>query len=286
MARTNGYRRGELRLPGFTAPLARLSSVPICAYVGYNGMGKSAAAASVAMMHLAAGRPVLSTARLIDWENPRPCPDNGVCEWPSHDDGHLAAHPLWRPFTDYRQLFSFRDGHVWADEATGIADARSSASLPGEVADYLPRMRAAQVTFHWTTIHWSFADVRLRRVTWAAVWAAAFLPTRSDGEIWARNRAFFFRAYDARNLGDDFDPADRDGRKYEAVRPLLRSVVWGPRWGAWEAYDSLDAVSSLGGTDQAGMCLVCGGHRGRKRCSGHDDDLAGNKSRGRGRADD
>ena len=267
--------RGEYRIPLLTSgSLEQLASIPICAYVGYNGMGKSAAAARVALAHADAGRPVLGTARLLDYQNPRPCPDNGVCEWPSHGEpGHMAAHPQWRPFTDYRQLFTFRDGHVWADEATGIADARSAAGLPGEVADYLPRMRAKQVTFHWTTIHWSFADVRLRRVTWGALWAAGFAPKFHGDEIWGRNRLFLYRLYDARNLGDDFDPADK-GRKYEAIKSRMRAVVWGPRWPVFGAYDSLDQVASMGGTDESGMCLICGGHRGKKRCSGHADDAA------------
>lgn len=254
--------------------LLSLATVPICAYIGYNGMGKSALAAAVAMQHADAGRPVLGTARMLDWNNPRPCADV-LCEWPSHgEDGHLAAHPMWRPLADYRQLFTFRDGHIWADEATGLADARNHQSMPGEVADYLPRMRAKQVTFHWTTIHWSFADARLRRVTWAAAWATGLLPKFYGDEIWGRNRLFYYRVYDAKNLSDDFDLSKRHSKQSSMsdVRAMVRGWVWGPRWDAWRAYDSLDGVSSLGGTDESGMCLVCGGHRGRKRCTGHGPD--------------
>jgi hypothetical protein len=277
--RKTGQRMpGELWTPITKGRLESLAAIPICAYVGYNGMGKSAAAAATAMFHADAGRPVLGTARLTDWNNPRPCADV-LCEWPSHgEDGHLAAHPMWRPLTDYRQLFTFSDGHVWADEATGLADARSHQSMPGEVSDYLPRMRAKQVTFHWTTIHWSFADVRLRRVTWAALWAVGLLPKYHGTEIWGRNRLFYYRLFDAKNLADDFEPAKRD----ESVKAMMRSWVWGPRWSAFGAYDSLDGVSSLGGTDESGMCLLCGGHRGKKRCNGHDapgDDAAPPRAR-------
>ncbi len=269
------------RMPGefYSIPLLTkgriesLATVPICAMVGYNGMGKSALAAATAMAHADAGRPVLGTARLLDWNNPRPCADV-LCEWPSHGEpGHRAAHPMWRPLTDYSQLFTFRDGHVWADEATGLADARSHASMPGELSDYLPRMRAKQVTFHWTTIHWSFADVRLRRVTWAAAWSVGMMPRFVGDEIWGRNRLFYYRVYDAKNLADDFDPAKRD----ESVKAQLRAWVWGPRWSAFGAYDSLDGVAGMGGTDESGMCLyvdpetgrTCLGHRGRKTCKGH-----------------
>jgi hypothetical protein len=262
---------GEWRFPLLTkGRLSSLAMVPICAYVGYNGMGKSLAAAAVAMHHAEAGRPVLGTARLLDWKDPRPCelmPSR--CPSTHHGEpGHMAAHPMWQALTDYRQLFTFRDGHIWADEATGIADARNHQSMPGEVADFLPRMRAKQVTFHWTTIHWSFADSRLRRVTWAALWATGGFPKYVDGEIWGRNRFFYYRLYDAKNLADDFDPAKRD----DETKTLMRTGLWGPRTTAFGYYSSLDAVASLGGTDESGMCMTCGGMRGKKRCAGHDAD--------------
>lgn len=251
--------------------LGSLATVPILACVGYNGMGKSAFAARIAMEHANAGRTVLGTARLIDYNNPRPCTDV-LCEWASHgEEGHLAAHPMWRPLLDYRQLFTAKDAHVWADEATGIADARGSQSMPSEVADFIPRLRAKQVTLAWTTIHWSFADVRLRRVTWAAVWAVGLMPKYVGSEIWGRNRLFYFRAYDAKNLPDDFDLSKRNSKGQTTdMRAMVRGWEWGPRWDAFAAYDTLDGVSSLGGTDGSGMCLECGGHRGKRTCKGHD----------------
>jgi hypothetical protein len=259
--------------------LEQLASVPILACVGYNGMGKSAAAAAVARMHLDAGRPVLGTARMLDYNDPRPCelgqttvitdagrPAYTGCQSRSHGlPGHLQAHPLWVPLSDYRQLFTFTNGHVWLDEATGVADARSSQSMPGEVSDYLPRLRVQQVTMAWTTIHWSFADVRLRRITWAALWAVGLMPKYVGDEIWGRNRLFYYRVYDAKNLADDFEPAKRD----DEVKAMVRSWVWGPRSNAFASYDSHDPVLSLGGTDESGMCMTCGGHRGRKTCKGH-----------------
>jgi hypothetical protein len=247
-----------------------VASVPILACVGYNGMGKSAFAARIAMEHAQAGRTVLGTARLVDWNNPRKCEDAG-CTWPSHGEpGHLAAHPMWRPLTDYRDLFTVRDAHVWLDEATGVADARGSQSMPSEVADFIPRLRAKNVTLCWTTIHWSFADVRLRRVTWAAVWAVGLMPQYQGSELWARNRLFYFRAYDAKNLPDDFDLSKRNAKgQSEGLRAMVRGWVWGPRWDAFRAYDTLDGVATLAGTDGTGMCLDCGGHRGRKVCKGH-----------------
>lgn len=259
--------------------IGQLSAVPILACVGYNGMGKSAIAASIARLHLDAGRPVLGTARMLDYNDPRPCedaqsvtitgsgkPSYRGCQSAKHGlPDHLAAHPLWQPLTDYRQLFTFENGHVWLDEATGVADARSSLSMPGEVSDYLPRLRVQQVTLAWTTVHWSFADIRLRRISWAAVWAVGLMPTFVGDEIWGRNRLFYYRVFDAKNLPDEFEFSTNDGE----VKSMVRAWVWGPRSTAFAAYDAHDKVTSLGGTDESGMCMECGGHRGRKRCPGH-----------------
>jgi hypothetical protein len=264
--------RGEVRIPLITrGSLISLSTIPIAAFVGYNGSGKSLMAAVAAMTHAEAGRTVLGTARLLDWRNPRPCADV-LCESARHgDDGHMAAHPNWRPLNDFRQLFQFSDGHVWLDEATGVADARGSQSLPGEVSDYLPRLRAQQVTLHWTTIHWSFADVRLRRITWSATFCSGMFPKHASNEVWQRNRAFLVRTWDARNLSDDFDPAVVRSDDPKRPKTLSRSILYGPRSDAFGYYDTLDPVLTLAGTDESGMCLECGGHRGRKRCKGHDD---------------
>ncbi len=232
--------------------------------IGYNGSGKSLVAVACAMQHMQAGRPVLSTVRLLDWENPRPCEDV-ACVSPRHGaDGHMAAHPLWVPLTDFRQLFDFTDGHVLMDEVTGVADARDAASMPVQVRNFLPQLRRRQVTLCWTTIHWSFADVRLRRITQAACWAVGLAGKPVPGEMWKRNRLFYWRTYDAKNLPDDFDLAKRESQN---IRAMGRAWLWGPRSTVFDAYDSADAVLTLGAADEAGMCLTCGGRRSALRCS-------------------
>lgn len=256
-------RPGELRVPFITkGSLDSLVSLPITAFVGYNGSGKTLAAVQVAMAHLDAGRPVLSTVRLLDWKNPRPC-DDASCDSDRHGlEGHMASHPLYLPFTDFRDMFDLRGGHILMDEVTGIADAREHASMPVQVRNHLPQLRRRDVTLGWTTIHWSFADARLRRMTWAACWATGLLPVFEPEQMWGRNRLFLHRIYDARNLPDEFDVANHD----ESIRPRFRTVQWGPRLDAFAAYDSHDAVLALGAATEAGMCLTCGGKRSMPRC--------------------
>lgn len=255
---------GELYVPGLSRrTLQAMAALPITAFVGYNGMGKTMAAVAVAMTHLDAGRPVLSTARLLDYENPRACDDLGCLSAEHGMPGHMAAHPLYIPFTDFRQMFEFKGGHILMDEVTGIADAREHAGMPVQVRNYLPQLRRKDVTLGWTTIHWSFADARLRRMTWAACWAVGLMPKYEDGDVWGRNRLFLHRVYDARNLPDDFEPAKRD----EEIKPMIRTFMWGPKTLAFSAYSSGSEVSALGAANDAGMCMTCGGKRAALRCS-------------------
>jgi hypothetical protein len=253
---------GEFYVPCVSrGTLAQLAQTPIAAFVGFNGMGKTMAAVAASMTHLEAGRPVLSTVRLLDYRDPRPCEDSG-CLSPLHGEpGHMAAHPLWVPFHDFRQLFDFRGGHVLMDEVTGVADAREHASMPVQVANYLPQLRRRDVTLAWTTIAWTFADVRLRRLTLTATWAVGMAPKYAPGTMWPRNRVFYYRTYDAANLNDDFHAAKRDD-----LRAINR--VWfrrGPSL-VQTAYDSGDQVLTLGAANDAGMCMVCGGKRSMPRC--------------------
>jgi len=253
--------KGERRIPLFSrGSLRSLASVPICGFVGWNGSGKSLAAVAAAMVHLERGRPVLSTCRLNDWTNPRPC-DDVECQSTVHgEEGHMAAHPLWVPFTDLRQLFDFEDGHILMDEVTGVADAREHQGMPVQVANYLPQLRRRNVTLHWTTIGWSFADVRIRRVTLAVCHSAAFFGLPQKDSLWMANRGFLWRVYS----GEDFDALE--SHKSEGMRVLSRHVFWRPGSVVQTAYDTNEPVLALGAVTDSGMCLVCGGRRSPSKC--------------------
>jgi hypothetical protein len=259
--------------------VTQLANVPIVGFVGFNGMGKSLAAVACAMHHLEAGRPVLSTVRMLDYRNPRECEqDEDECPSVNHGlPGHRAAHPLWRPLDDFRQLFDFEDGHVLLDEVTGVADAREHQSMPVQVANYLPQMRRRNVTLGWTTIGWAFADIRLRRVTLAAVDCSGRLPTFNSDAIWPRNRLFVWRTYSAREF-DEFQTHKRED--YSAIN---RQIFWRPGSLIETAYDTGDNVLALGAATEAGMCLACGGKRAMPRCSCGDGPSAG-RARRRARA--
>ena len=93
---------------------------PIHAYLGTgNGSGKTLLMVHDSLPSLEAGRPVLSTVRLLDYKNPRQC-DDPTCTFPGHPN-HQAAHPLYIPFKDYQQLLDARDCDVLMDEVTGVA---------------------------------------------------------------------------------------------------------------------------------------------------------------------
>ena len=76
---------------------ARRRMYPIHFYVGRNGAGKSLAAVYDTMPDLDAGLPCLSTVRLLDFRNPRPC-DDPNCKDLEHVRGHQAVHPLYGSF--------------------------------------------------------------------------------------------------------------------------------------------------------------------------------------------
>jgi len=241
-------------------PKAR-RAVPIHAYVGPNGSGKSLAAVYDSLPSLAGGRPVLATVRLHDWENLRPC-DDLSCMSPRHGSpDHFAAHPLWVPFTDFRQLLEVEHCDVLMDEVTGVADAREFAGMPVQVRNFLVQLRRRDVVLRWTSPAWAFGDVTIRRVTQAATVCSAYLPKAAEGSLWRDRRAFVWRTYDARDL-DEFDSAKR-----ERIRSYVRQVLWRPGSFVETAYDTRDQVLALGALNDAGLCMDCGGKRSHPRCS-------------------
>lgn len=238
---------------------------PIHAYVGPNGGGKSLAMVNDTLPSLDAGRPVLSTVRLLDWRAPcmlcesRKCPRG--CPGPL-----LPPHPLYTPFTDYRQLLDWRGGDVLMDEVTGVASSRESMSLPPQVANYLVQLRRRDVLLRWTAPNWLRADKIMREVSLAVTYCIGYLPkTRcaEDGQerLWRDRRLFYWRTYDA-TVFDEFS-----AHKRENVKASARELFWRPSSHATRAYDTLDAVESLGATVDGGLCITCNGKRRPIPCS-------------------
>lgn len=218
---------------------------------------------------LLSGRPVLSTVRLLDFLNPRLCehPSPKACDDPvGHLAGHKQAHPLYVRFSDYAQLLDWRDGDVLMDEVTGIASSRESSSMPVQVANYLVQLRRRNVALRWSAPAWGRADKIIREVSQGVTLLSASLPQPTpptdDGtpRLWLRRRLFCARTYDPTQM-DEFESHRADDVKAEVT-----AYYWGPGSLMFRAYDTLDAVTSLGWANEAGLCMACGGKRSHRQC--------------------
>lgn len=196
---------------------------------------------------LAAGRPVLSTVRLLD-------PSTG------------EPHPLWSPLGDYQSLMEAEHCDVLLDEVTGVASSRESAGMPAAVANLLVQLRRRDVALRWTAPSWKRADTIIRECSQAVTICYGFAPARMRSEDgtdrqWSSKRVFYWRTYDAAT----FD--EWTAHKRERLRPVARQVMYRPGSVAERAYDTFDAVLSLGSVTDAGTCVECDGHRVRRQCS-------------------
>lgn len=238
---------------------------PIHGYIGPNGGGKTTAAVWDTLPSLDAGRPVLSTVRLLDYRTPRPC-DDPSCDSDNHHE-HLAAHPGWIPWTSWKQLLEVDHCDVIADEVTGVASSRDSQSMPSVVANALVQLRRRDVVLRWTAPSWSRADLIIRECSQAATLCTGYLPVRvsaeddSEDRMWRHRRLFRWLTYDA-TLLDDLTTGKR-----ESLKPWTRGFHWGPGSPAFEAFDTFDSVTSIGHVSDSGRCMSCGGRRTAAPCS-------------------
>jgi hypothetical protein len=243
---------------------------PIMGYVGANGGGKSAAMVWDTLPTLEAGRPVLSTVRLLDYENPRRCEGCTACDWGLVDlgEGHRAAHPLWVPLTNWQQLLEAEHCDVLMDEVTGVASSRESYAMPAPVANKLVQLRRADVVVRWSSPNWARADKIIRECSQAVTFATGHLPVRAVDEAgerqWRNRRLFRWRTYDASEF-EDFTVGKR-----EQLAAMQTDLHWGPKSVVFGAYDTFDAVLSIGTVTDTGRCYRCGGSRPTPKC--HCDD--------------
>lgn len=245
---------------------------PIHLYVGANGGGKSLAMVWDTLPTLEAGLPVLSTVRLLDYENPRPCEGCDPAHlalWPSlaqaHERGHRQAHPSWVPFRWWDQLLSFSDGDVLMDEVAGVASSRSSTAMPSAVEVGLQQLRRGDVVLRATAPDWSRADTIIRETAQAVTLCAGSMKVyreESEGRQrrWGQSRLFEWRTYDATKF-EDFTAGKA------AEEPLLlKDHHWRESSVAHLAYDTFDAVSFVGTVTESGRCARCGGTRKPSPC--------------------
>jgi hypothetical protein len=248
---------------------------PIMGYVGANGGGKTAAMVWDTLPTLDAGRPVLSTVRLLDYDNPRGCEGCPVCEYGALDLGesHRAAHPLWIPLTDWQQLLEAEHCDVLMDEVTGVASSRESYAMPAPVANKLVQLRRADVVVRWSAPNWARADKIIRECSQAVTFATGHLPVAAVDETgerqWRNRRLFRWRTYDASEF-EDFTVGKR-----EQLAALQTDLHWGPKSLVFAAYDTFDAVLSIGTVTDGGRCYRCGGRRTVPQCRCDDAEAGG-----------
>lgn len=243
---------------------ARRRSLPIHAYVGPNGSGKSASAVWDSLPSLDVGRTVLSTVRLLDWRNPRPC-DDETCTSPDHAT-HRAAHPAYVPLTEWHQLLDAERCDVIMDEVTGVASSRESSGMPAAVANLLVQLRRRDVVMRWTAPAWSRADKIIRETSQAVTYCRGYLAVESGDadRMWRQRRLFRWTTYDAAEF-EEFTAGKR-----EQLRPEIGQWFWGPGSDVFDAYDTMDAVATIGHVLDTGRCATCGGRRTAPACTCED----------------
>lgn len=237
-------------------------SVPIMAYVGHNGHGKTQAMildtlATLAGIewdctvadhaHTKAGithgvRRVLSTVALTD-------PTTG------------EPHPLYDPFDSWEKLANFEHGDLLMDEMTGIAHSRHSSSLPPAMELLLNQFRKADITVRWTAPDWDRADKLVRETTQGVTLCTGTMGVRQGTALWKSNRRFRFETFDAKDF-NEFNANTRDKLSH-----LTKQWFWAPDHPVRKHYDTLQSVIMLGHATDAGICVACGGSRRRPECS-------------------
>lgn len=244
--------------------------LPISAYVGANGGGKT-----LAMIH-----DTLPTLRGLPWH----------CEVETHrhtaqgvtrgmrsvlstvtvlDGDGETPHPLFERLTSWRQLVVAEHCDVLLDEVTGSASARSYQAMPPQLLQLFVQLRKADVVVRYTTPNWARTDVVLREVTQAVTVCKGFFWEKSPGLLWPSKRMFRWATYDA------MDWEEMSLEKVARARPLMVAWYYRPGREAMRRYNTRDAVATLDHVSESGLCLECGGTRVRQRCSCGDGDGGG-----------
>jgi hypothetical protein len=241
-------------------------------YEGVNGAGKSWWMVKDTLPDLDAGIPVLSTVRLHDFRNLRPCDDDS-CDCDKGKRGrHRAAHPSYIPWTTWGQLLDLlgeqRPCAILADEVTGVADATEGASLPAQVKVAIPQLRRGDAVFRLTGIAWTSAHKRVRQMTQAVTRCTSDWPIRvyhDDGtpRLHRARRLTIAKTYDARTLVAD-DPSES---MYAKATKVAHEAAWIPGSEAAVAYDTYRSVDVIGTVDESGRCAYCGGTRRVQPCA-------------------
>lgn len=230
----------------------------IRAYVGPNGGGKSLAMVDDVIPSLMRGRRVLSTVPILDAETGEP-------------------HPLYTKFEHFDQLIEAEHCDVLMDEIVGIANSRDAMKLPTPVQNVLMQMRRRDLTLSVTAPAWARMDKIIREVCQLVTECRGYFPKPAppnDAEVslWRPRRVFRWRSFDTLEF-DEWTAGRR-----EKLKPLAKQWFRGPGSEAFRTYNTLDAVSMVSGGNPD-ECEVCGRHKRRETCAGHDGPAARSRRR-------
>jgi len=247
---------------GNAAAVEERRLVPIMAYVGHNGHGKTQAMVLDTLptlagiewdcrieshAHTKAGiyhgvRRVLSTVKLLD-------PATG------------EPHPLYEPFDSWEKLAGFEHGDLLMDEIVGIAHSRQSSSLPAPMMLLLNQFRKADITVRWTAPDWDRADKLIRETTQGVTLCTGSMGIKQGTALWASNRRFRFETFDAKDF-NEFNANARDKLDH-----ATKQWFWAPGHVVRDHYDTLESVIMLGHASETGICVSCDGTRRRGECT-------------------
>jgi len=243
------------------------NSAPIHAYVGLNGAGKTLTAILDCIPFIESGMSILSSVRILDYNNPRPC-DDPTCTFPSHPN-HQASHPQWIPLKDFTQILHAKNCVILLDEIQGIMSSRDYSTLPTPILNKLMQFRRDNCVIKYTCPFFGRADKALREVTQVVTLCTPYISkTRKSAEgappiLWKERFFIFARTY-AAELLDEFDARGAD---LGTMRPRVFQLYFRPWTIAQKAYDTYETVLSIGATDSMGSCMTCGGKRTQQKCS-------------------
>lgn len=205
-----------------------VAGIPIAAFTGINGAGKTLLAVQACIADMLAGRTVYSTVP-IAYTAP---------------DGTLYESI---PLVDLHQLVKLRDCTVLLDDiAVMFSSTTSTSSLPGEVEVFFQTARHSRVTVYWTAPDWMRSQTLVRGATQACVNVVPLVRRPSDS-FWPKPVLLGVGVGDTTTGKKDATPS--------VVR--RRRVLVPQRLQSWGAYDSEAPTPLLGVRSGRGICIDC-----------------------------
>lgn len=217
--------------------------VPIAAYVGTNGSGKTLCMVHDTLPSIVQGRKIYTTVPI------------------HYPDGTIPENV--EILHEWSQILNAEHADILLDEVSAIVSARDSESLPPQMATLLQQLRKRDLVLRWTAPSWMRADKILRETTKLITICTGFFPKRMAESMWRSNRLFHWKSYDASDY-TDFASIESTGHK---LKCLQSSWHWLSGGSAADCYDTLAEVSTLGTVLMSGRCAVCGGRRRVPECS-------------------